>query len=91
MPTTVACWCCDQPYPESELTRLGAHPEVAVCGDCARFLQRRALAQRHRQRPSIGGHLRAAVDAVRQRVIARGWPTTRWLGPVLRRLDRHLP
>ena len=36
------CWCCGQPRPESDLLRLGQHPEVGVCARCAHSLHRRA-------------------------------------------------
>ena len=36
------CWCCGADRPDSDLVRLGAHPEVGVCTDCAVFLHRRA-------------------------------------------------
>ena len=91
MPPTGTCWCCDTTYPETSLTRLGAHPEVAICGDCAHFLHRRAVAQRDQFRRSLGRHLRRGIGAVREKVIARQWHRNRWLGPILRRLNRHLP
>ena len=36
------CWCCGNSHSEVGLIRLGSHPEIAVCLDCARFLNRRA-------------------------------------------------
>jgi len=91
MPHTATCWCCDTAYPETSLTRLGTHPEVAICADCAHFLHRRAVAQRDQTRHSIGRFMRSGINAVRDQVIARQWHSNYWLGPILRRLNRHLP
>lgn len=86
-----ACWCCGAQYPESELVRLGQHPEVGVCLRCARWLQRRAV-QRHDERnPSLGARLRGGIGAVREVVIRKGWHERGRLGVLLRWLDRHLP
>lgn len=85
------CWCCDREFPESELMHLGAHPEVAVCLDCARWLNRNARARYDQQHTRPGRRVRAAIAAVRERVIRRGLHNRRFLGPLLRRLDRWLP
>ena len=45
-PEVPGCWCCGASCPESDLVRLGAHPAVGVCVDCAHFLHRRARAIR---------------------------------------------
>lgn len=86
------CWCCGNLFVDSELTRLGNHPEVGVCAGCARWLHRRAgsgVDARLRQAP--GAWVRRAVGVVRGRVIRSGAPDSPLLGPLLRRLDRHLP
>ncbi|MGH3862863.1 hypothetical protein [Actinokineospora sp.] len=89
--STPQCWCCGDQYPESELVRLGEHPEVGICLDCARSLRRRANARYDERRPSPAARLRAATDAVRQAVIRKGWHERGTVGALLRRIDRHLP
>ena len=86
-----SCWCCDEEFPESELVRLGAHPEVGLCLGCANWVKRRAATRRHEQHPSIAGRLRGGVHAVRGKVIERGWHERGRLGALLHRIDRHLP
>jgi hypothetical protein len=86
-----ACWCCGRALGETELTRLGSHPEVGVCAGCARWLYRRARAAAEKGRRSPAVTARRGLDRARHLVMRRGlqgWPV---LGPVLRRLDRHLP
>lgn len=89
--STPRCWCCGSERPEAELVRLGAHPEVGVCLDCAHWLRRRAIArhdERHRTPPAW---LRARLQAVRDYVIGKGLHERGLLGSLLRRIDRHLP
>ena len=71
--------------------RLGAHPEVAVCLDCARFLQRRATENADRMRSSVGGRVRSVIRRAREWVIVRRLHERGWFGSMLRRPDRHLP
>jgi hypothetical protein len=40
-----ACFCCGHDYPDDQLDRLQARPEVAVCGNCLHWL----LAQREQE------------------------------------------
>lgn len=85
------CWCCGNEFDETDLTRLGTHPEVGVCSGCAHWLHRRARAATERERPGLGPRARRVIDAARGRVMRAGahqWPL---VGPLLRRLDRHLP
>jgi hypothetical protein len=88
---TEACWCCGQQYAERELVRLGSHPEVAVCGRCARFLVRRSRAQRDEYAPSAGARARAVLDRSRDVVIEHGWHRLPVVGPVLRWMGDRLP
>jgi hypothetical protein len=85
------CWCCGKTFGEDTLVRLGAHPEVGVCLQCAIWLKRRALAHHHKQHPSLPGRLLSEIDTVRNKVIERGWHNHPWLGPLLRRINRYLP
>jgi hypothetical protein len=85
------CWCCGERYPEAELHRLGSHPEVGVCTDCARWLYRRATQRHHEQRRSVSAPLRRLIGSVRGAVIARGLHDRRLIGPALRWIDRFLP
>lgn len=85
------CWCCGRDFPDDELVRLGAHPEVGLCRGCAITVRRRALARHHQRHPSVAGRLRGLVDTVRNHVITRGWQQRGLLGALLRRIDRYLP
>lgn len=85
------CWCCGRLYPETELTRLGQHPEVGVCLGCAVFLKRRATANRDAGHPGPASRVRGIIDTVREAVISRGWHEHGPLAGLLRRLDRYLP
>ena len=90
-PPPVGCWCCGTERVETELVRLGAHPEVGLCFTCAVWVKRRAAARQHEQHPTTGGRLLHGLERVRAAVIARGWHERGRLGALLRRLDRHLP
>ena len=86
-----ACWCCAETYPEDELIRLGQHPQAAVCGGCARWLQRQATGRYDARHPSAAGRLRAGIRTTRSAVVTRDWQDRPRLGRLLRRIDRHLP
>jgi hypothetical protein len=86
-----SCWCCGNRFDDDQLTHLGAHPEVAVCAGCARWLHRRARSASDTGRRSPGALLRRWVGVARERIMRAGiqdWPV---VGPLLRRLDRRLP
>jgi ribosome-binding protein aMBF1 (putative translation factor) len=85
------CWCCGSSFPEEHVVRLGQHPEVAVCLDCALFLHRRATQRRDESNPSLAGRVRSGLQACRDWVVARGWHAHGRFGSFLRWLDRHLP
>lgn len=87
----VRCWCCDGEFPESDVVQLGAHPEVSVCLDCARFMKRRAAAKRDEQRWTPLGAVRGGLERLRGTVIENGWHERGPSGALLRRLDRFLP
>jgi hypothetical protein len=84
------CWCCGKAFGEDKLVRLGQHPEVGLCRQCATWVKRHAVARRHAQQPYLASQLLRGIDAVRNKVIDRGWHDHHWLGPLLRRIDRHL-
>jgi hypothetical protein len=54
-------------------------------------VKRRARAREHECHPTPAGRLLAALDALRDAVIARGWHERGRLGAVLRRIDGYLP
>ncbi|MGW5239835.1 hypothetical protein ACWEOW_12950 [Monashia sp. NPDC004114] len=85
------CWCCGGTFEEAELTRLGQHPEVGVCADCARWLLRRSRSGAGHGPPSVSARLARTVDSVRGFVMEHHWHEKPVVGPLLRRLDRHLP
>ena len=87
----VVCWCCGRGRPESEVVRLGEHPETAVCLGCAHFLHQRARAREDAARPSPASRARDGIRAARRSVIRHGWHTLPGIGPVLRRLGARLP
>jgi hypothetical protein len=90
-PVDARCWCCGSTYPEAELVRLGRHPEVGVCLDCARWLRRRAVARHDEHRRGPAARLRGVLQSARAAVIARGWHERGRAGALLRRIDQHLP
>jgi hypothetical protein len=87
----VACWCCGHQRAESDVVRLGEHPEVAVCLGCAHFLHQRARGREDAARPSPASRVRDALRAGRRLVMRRGWHQAPVLGRVLRRLGQRLP
>jgi hypothetical protein len=90
-PGDVACWCCGKRYGESQLVRLGEHPEAGVCFGCAHFLHQRARAREDAARPSPATRARDVLRAGRGMVVRRGWHNWPMVGPVLRRLGSRLP
>jgi len=86
-----SCWCCGNTFDERDLTRLGSHPEVGVCAGCASWLSRRARSAADAGRRTPGARLRRTVASTRDRVARAGMQDWTVLGPLLRRLDRHLP
>ncbi|WP_328521000.1 hypothetical protein [Kribbella sp. NBC_00359] len=90
-PAPTRCWCCDREYDERELVRLGAHPEVGICGACAVDIKQRAGQRQDELRPTWGTTVRTGVRRLRDGVIARGWHQRPLIGPILRRINRHLP
>lgn len=85
------CWCCGNAFDESNLTRLGANPEVGVCAGCVHWLHRRARAAADGELRTRGAWVRRVVGSARGQVMRAGaqdWPV---IGALFRRLDRHLP
>lgn len=90
-PGESACWCCGGEFDSRHILRLGRHPEVGVCLQCARYLQRRAVEREDELNPSPGVQVRAVVRRGRDWVVSRGWHNRPIIGPLLRRIDRYLP
>lgn len=88
-PTDI-CWCCGSRFAEAELVRLGEHPEVAICLGCARFLHRRAQERFDENSTGLPVRIRRIVGAARGAIVARGWHDRRFIGRLLRRIDRYL-
>jgi hypothetical protein len=85
------CWCCGKAYPESELVRLGNHPEVAVCIPCAHFLYQQARGREDALHPSPASWVRDQLRSARRVVMQQGWHQKPVIGEPLRWLGRHLP
>jgi hypothetical protein len=85
------CWCCGTPFDDTDLTRLGDHPEVAVCSGCAHWLWRRARSQQAGGGVTPGAIARRAFHLARAGVVRVGMPDWPVVGPILRGLDRYLP
>ncbi|EFQ82855.1 hypothetical protein HMPREF0063_12064 [Aeromicrobium marinum DSM 15272] len=85
------CWCCDNEFSPEEVVHLGAHPEVALCFDCARWVRRRAVQGADARRHGVGARLRRMLARIRAAVIGRGWHDRPVIGGILRWIDRRLP
>jgi hypothetical protein len=75
------------------LVRLGTHPEVGVCFQCAKFLHRRAREEDDvvRGNHGLAARGRVVVQTGREVVLHHGWQNGRISGPVLRWMDKFLP
>lgn len=83
------CWCCGAAKPETELLRLGARPDAAVCLDCVPDLRQRAGA--HGNPPAVTRHLHNASGQVRRAVMSLGLHEQPVVGPALRWISRRSP
>lgn len=83
------CWCCGSEKPETDLLRLGARPEAAVCLDCVANLRQRASA--HGDPHVVVRHLHRAGDQVRSAVVSVGLHDRPVIGPALRWINRRSP
>ena len=85
------CWCCASEYQETELVRLGSHPEVGVCLRCAHYLHQQAWSREDALRSSPASRLRDGLRAARGAVMQRHLHQQPIIGRPLRWLGRHLP
>jgi len=85
------CWCCGSAYRESELVRLGSHPDVGVCLRCAHFLHQQARGREDALRPSPASRVRDGLRLARRVVMQRRWHQQPVIGKPLRWLWRRLP
>lgn len=85
------CWCCDNDFPVEDVVQLGAHPEAALCFDCARWVRRRAILRADAGRRGMRVGLRRVVAQMRAAVIGNGWHDRPVIGPILRWIDRRMP
>lgn len=86
-----SCWCCGNQFGDDQMVHLGAHPEVAVCAPCARFLHRQAHALEDQSRRSPAAMVGGLVRGCRAVVMDHGWQDRPVMGRWLRRIDRFLP
>lgn len=82
------CWCCGKVTADDAMVRLGNHPEVGICANCAHFLHRKA---RDLQATAMRRRLRGAAESARRGIMARGWHNRPVIGPVLRWINQRLP
>lgn len=87
------CWCCGRSYPENQLVRLGTHPEVGVCFQCAKFPHRRAREQHDDVSDNHGLAARGRVVFAngREVVLRHEWQNGRISGPILHWINRVIP
>ena len=83
------CWCCGAAKPETELLRLGARPDAAVCLDCVPSLRHRAGA--HGNPPAVIRHFHKAGGHGGSAVMSRGLHVQPVVGPALRWINRRSP
>jgi len=74
-----------------QLSRLGDHPQVAVCGDCTHGLHGRAQAAPDVSSRSLSARSCGIVVSARDLVMRKGWQQVSVIGPLLRRFNRHPP
>ena len=70
------CWCRGNRFEDSDLTRLGTHPEVG-CAPVRTLADRRARSAADTRRRTSGAWVRRSVDLARGWVIVAGahdWP-----------------
>lgn len=85
------CWCCGNVNDPRDLVRLGNHPEVALCLNCARWVHLQAKEIEDRSKTGLTVRVRDELRSVRRRVVQQGWHRLPVVGPGLRWLGRHLP
>jgi hypothetical protein len=83
-----SCWCCGRITAEKAMVRLGNHPEVGLCINCARYVGRRA---RDYQASMLHQQVRGAAESIRREVMSRGWHERPVIGPALLWISRHVP
>ena len=88
---SVQCWCCGSIEAPDRIVRLGEHPEVHLCLQCAHFVHQQAW-----ELEDVGKHGPAAFARdqfrnLRAEVIRRGWHKNKLIGGKLRWLGKYLP
>jgi hypothetical protein len=71
--------------------QLGAHPEVSIRFDCARWVRRRALLRADAACRGIRVGTHRTLAQLRAAVIDYGWHERPAIGPIQRWIDRRLP
>lgn len=87
----VACWCCDNVGPPDRMVRLGNHPEVHLCLQCAHYVHQQAWVIEDERREGPAAFVRDRFRRLRTAVTRRGWHQNRYIGGRLRWLGRYLP
>jgi hypothetical protein len=90
-PKRSECWCCGQAEQPERMVRLGNHPEVTLCVRCAHFVHKQAAEIEDLARTGWAVRGRDALRRARRNVVSHGWHHNPVVGPVLRRLGKHLP
>jgi hypothetical protein len=73
------------------MVRLGNHPEVLLCIQCAHFVHQRAWEIEDDGKRGPGSFARDQLRNLRADVVRRGWHHNRLIGAQLRRLGKYLP
>lgn len=90
-PAPGECWCCGRVDDPDWMVRLGNHPEVALCRQCARWAAKQAWEKDDRSKTGPLVVARDRFRNVRQAVVNRGWHRSRLFGGPLRWLGNRLP
>ena len=90
-PGEMVCWCCGMSAGQARFVHLHAHPEVAVCISCARWLGTSARELEDRSRTGLAVRVRGRLRRARRFVMDHGWHDHPVIGRPLRWIGRHTP
>ena len=85
------CWCCGSIDDPDRMVHLGNHPEVRLCGPCARWVAKHAWEIEDRDKIGPLVAMRDRFRQVRREVLDHNWHRHPVFGRPLRWLGNHLP